>query len=236
MQHWTRWFGLDACKAGWCLVAWDGRRWQLDILTHIAQLPLTHDSLALIDIPIGLPEQRGRECDKQARQRLSPYRHSSVFNTPCRAAVYCDDYQLANQLNRQYLDTGLSKQSFNISAKIRQVDTWLRQQHISNLREAHPEVCFAALNQGLPMRYNKKTEAGQTERLSLLSHNAKWAQACLQQARQRYPNKQLATDDVLDAIVLCVSASFPLQCLPAVEQRDNCGLRMEIVYPASKSA
>ena len=79
--------------------------------------------LILVDIPIGLRQNGNLErlCDKEARKVLGN-RKSSVFPVPCRNAVYQSTYQEASSINFQLTGKYISKQSWFISGRIRQVD------------------------------------------------------------------------------------------------------------------
>lgn len=124
--------------------------------------------MALIDIPIGLSDHSERVCDIEARQILKPKRHSSVFLTPVRAATYAESYEEACRINFAATGKKISKQAWNILPKVREIDAFTREFPGVALREAHPEVCFRALNSKTACSYNKKSSAGIGERLSIL--------------------------------------------------------------------
>src|SRR5262245_49047738 len=89
--------GLDGCRKGW-VAAWidtDGRR-GFDIISDVASA--NGAALAMIDIPIGLPESGYRAVDQAARNVLGRAR-SRVFlgaRRPLLAFVESDDYARAN--------------------------------------------------------------------------------------------------------------------------------------------
>jgi predicted RNase H-like nuclease len=116
-------------------------------------------SLILIDIPIGLRNGGAleRRCDKEARKRLGPKRGAGVFPMPCRAALKADSYEEASEINREHTGRKLSKQSWGILLKIRQVEELVAGDAgaRARIRESHPEVCFLALA-GYPMEYRYK--------------------------------------------------------------------------------
>jgi predicted RNase H-like nuclease len=128
------------------------------------------------------------------------------------------------------------------------------------VREMHPEVAFWALNKKTVLTYKKKDPAGADERLAILS---RWypaaeecfywareqylvkevatddildamaaAEECFYWAREQYLVKEVATDDILDAMVGAVTAmQFPhLSTLPVMPMLDEERLPMEIVY------
>ena len=125
---------------------------------------------------------------------------------------------------------GISKQAWNITPKIREVDNWMTPRRQNRIFEAHPELAFAALNGGEPLP-SKKSEIGESARRRIL-HEHGFSQV-LDQARD-IPRRLAAIDDVLDAAVLCVVAQRIVQgtaeCLTDPGQRDAKNLAMEIWF------
>jgi len=235
----VNYIGIDGCRGGWFLLGLDEagdcifRR-----LARITELDayLNSARVVLIDIPIGLHGRHCEErlCDRQARAVLQPRRGASVFPAPSRCALPCEDYAQASQRNRDCTGRGLSRQSFALLPKIREVDDYLRQQRRrANLHEMHPEVCFWALNQQTPMYFNKKTSDGYEERVAVLSQHFPRARAVIDQALLQYRRAVLARDDIVDALVGAITARHAraLCRFPDTPQHDETGLPMEIVYP-----
>jgi predicted RNase H-like nuclease len=213
----------------------EGGRADLQVVPDFASvLTATAEALlVLIDMPIGLCEQGERPCEAGARALLRPFRHSSVFPVPVQAAVYAAEYREALRINREATGKGFSIQSFHITPKIAEVDRIMQMRPAlqTRIRESHPELCLAALNGGRPMAHSKKSSEGRQERLDLLTRYLPAAAETLQ-ARVR----GAAPDDLLDALVLAVSAQAGLQCglrTTAPAQFDAHGLAMEIVYPVT---
>lgn len=231
--------GSDGCKAGWFLVILhsDGR-WKTEVQPDARSLWKTHSDAALIltDIPIGLPWQKVpvRACDIEARRLLGHPRGSSVFPAPVRVALKARDYLAACQLNEAEVGKRLSSQCHKICGKIRQMDELLRRAGSARtrIREVHPEVCFWALNNQQPMRHRKKSALGFDERLRLLQRVFPRTNDIVAQALDQFLRKDVARDDILDALVAAVTALKPeaLASLPEPGQTDACGLPMEIVY------
>jgi predicted RNase H-like nuclease len=118
--------------------------------------------------------------------------------------------------------------------KIREVDTFLRAREDARgkIREVHPEVCFWGLS-GSPMRHNKKTSAGFSERRDLLMGLYPHTEAIVGDALEKWFRKEVAKDDVLDALAAAVTGYLgadSLKTLPATPERDGIGLPMEMVY------
>ncbi|MCD9197352.1 DUF429 domain-containing protein [Aeromicrobium wangtongii] len=182
--------GVDGCRSGWVGVRWDGT---CDVLlaATIDELVASAgpvDAIA-IDIPIDLPSGTPREAERLARRRL-PGRASTVFNAPAHVVLDAPDYPAANAANKAALGLGLSKQTWHLVPKIRDVDQWLRTRPAVPVVEAHPEICFAAMNGGV-LFDGKTTAAGEALRRSLLS-----AHGLDVEAERR---SGVAVDDVLDA-------------------------------------
>ena len=118
-----------------------------------------------IDMPIGLPDGWDRAADRAARRYLGR-RSSTVFPTPPRDLLGASTYAEANALARARFGKGLTKQSFNLFPKIREVDRLLTGQQVDRLVEIHPECAFTAMaGRALPP---KRTPEGASARLALL--------------------------------------------------------------------
>ncbi len=234
--------GIDGCRVGWFVLKL-GTNNGCEFFTcsdiSSAVHEISNSCLTLIDIPIGLVDEQPfeRTCDLEARRLLKGGRASSVFQVPCRAAVYSGTYDQANSENRQRTGRGISKQSWFIAPKIREVDRLLQDhdQYRGRIRESHPELCFRALNGGVIMMHSKKTREGRQERLAVLKPYLPQSEALFLAASQQFPRKALALDDILDAMVLAVSSRLsggqPLT-LPERPPFDANQLPMEIVYPS----
>ncbi|HKJ18225.1 MAG TPA: DUF429 domain-containing protein [Xanthomonadales bacterium] len=237
MTRSLKYFGIDGCKAGWFYVALrDNDNYQFGILKHFNEIDqfLARSELILVDIPIGLPSasQPERVCDKEARKMISP-RGSCVFPAPTRSALNKQAYKEGSEENFRVLGRRLSKQTWNISPKIKEVDDYLRSRKPgSKIREMHPEVAFCSLNKGIPMKCAKKTPAGVKERLAVLKEHWSLTETCYTDAIEHYLRREVARDDVLDALVGAVLACRPndLSMLPARPSIDDQGLPMQIIY------
>lgn len=233
--------GVDGCKAGWFYFRREGQTITHGIVRRIHDLAdtLPDGARVLIDIPIGLIDRgaAGRRCDREARKLLGAPRASSVFSAPCRAVLEARSYEDAKRLSLAAIGKMLSKQAFLITPKIREVDQFLRNRGAALvLREVHPEVCFWALNGRKAILVRKKDPAGFAQRLDLLSACVPDARALVADALNAYPRKEVARDDVLDALVALVVASTAdadLASVPRIPESDSQGLPMEIVFTES---
>ncbi|MDR3564559.1 MAG: DUF429 domain-containing protein [Negativicutes bacterium] len=236
--------GIDSCKKtgkyqGWSvfwLDAYGGYGFGVypsikDIVAEYSDA----DSM-LIDIPVGLPENEQDNAarpDRELRSRLKG-KASSVFNTPCRQAVYCRDKQEAKAVNVQFLRKSLSEQSLGFASKIKEVDLFLAEnpQYVDRLRESHPEYVFALLNDGKPLTSKKTERTGVEERKMVLGRYFPQTEKALGEIMVQYPRRLL--DDFIDAMVLAVSGLLGMKngfdTIPKQPQRDRRGLPMEVVY------
>ncbi len=198
--------GADACPAGWFVTVIDGGDVSTDMYESFERLRHEHTGAhhVLVDIPIGLPTDERRRCDEAARELLG-CRGNSVFYSPSEGAIECTDYDEANDTHREDLGHGLSQQAYHISDKIREVRSAVGSQYDGNVRESHPELCFAALN-GQPIAYSKSSDSGQSLRLELLGETLNDAKAIYGDVRDRRPLTEVGRDDILDAMVLAVAA------------------------------
>lgn len=234
--------GIDGCKGGWIYIGLDDNGSSFGVVKTIKELTLCQDDDAryLIDIPIGLVDAgTERECDRLSRRLLGQGRGSSVFPSPTRQAIYCNDYPEASALNHKFTGRKLSKQSWAISAKIRELDELLESNPSlkGKIREVHPELLFYGLAGGKPMRWSKRTPEGFLERLELLDSVFPEAKNLFTHIRESTKPSIVAADDILDAMAAAVSGSNPdylMQTIPIDPPRDQRGLPMEMVYPVSQ--
>ncbi|MBC7633269.1 DUF429 domain-containing protein [Aeromicrobium sp.] len=189
--------GVDGCKIGWVGVVWDGSTAVLVAPTIDRLVALAGDVEAVaIDIPIGLPIDEPRVAERLARKEL-PGRASTVFNAPASAVLEAGDYHAANASNRAALGLGLSKQTWYLVPKIREVRDWIATGPGVPLIESHPEVCFAAMNGGVLID-GKTTADGEAYRRRLLADHG------LAVVAER--RRGVAVDDILDAAATAWSA------------------------------
>ena len=163
--------GIDGCKYGWVAVSMKSDT--ADLFKSLADLInfYPEDSMFMIDMPVGLAnvDLKERNCETIARKILSKKRKPSLFSVPCRESIYASTYEEANQINREIIEKGISKQSWGIVQKIREVDQLLQNNRslVHKIKESHPEVAFHFLNSQKSMEYNKKTAEGHQERLQV---------------------------------------------------------------------
>jgi predicted RNase H-like nuclease len=185
--------GLDACRGKWLAVVLDGNGFVGAHIHADAAALISHwpDVVGIgVDIPIGLPEEPGREADRAAREFVGA-RRSSVFPTFPREVLTSPTYEDAKRLSFANGWPMPSLQSYGMRRRILEIDTLARQDE--RIIEVHPEVSFRELF-GQPLAA-KRTVAGVSERRSAL------AAAGIEMPELPYP-----IDDVLDAAVVAWTA------------------------------
>lgn len=223
--------GIDGCRMGW-LAAWlngdSALQWTLSARWH--DLNLEAAAMIAVDMPIGLAPCGPRACDIAARRLLPTPRKSSVFPPPRRYMLACSSWQDAHAAGKATEGVGLSRQAWNITPKIRELDEAIAPADQSRIREVHPELVFNRLADGRPLP-PKRTAAGHAARLRLLGAAGVPG---LAETMPTVPKSAVARDDVLDAAACALAAQAMRRGaatrLPACPPRDERGLRMEIWF------
>ena len=230
-----KYVGVDGCKAGWVAVGLgDGNESCVKVFGN-GEFPSLLDHfkdarVVLVDMPIGLHEcgkTRSRACDGKARKKLGAKRQSSVFSTPSRQflnMVMAKEWERKDASNWSHKKWGrkVNAQEFGIFRKIHEIDNALPSDKrvSSNVREAHPEVCFWALNGGntkSAMSHKKSKPLGfwqrfRVARLSLQKVSDIDVVAVFEKARREESRKtKVADDDILDALALAITAKLGCQ-------------------------
>jgi len=243
----SRFIGIDGSKGAWFAAVLDstGIGFLREKRLRVLLWPFRQSDIALIDIPIGLPESRGgfRECDRLARERLGPRRRSVFLPLVRPALTAAGDPREVMRLHHEIAGKGIPIQCANIASYMRDADETLRtlSEDAVRPRECHPELAFWSLADARPMQYAKRTKLGIEERLQVLALHAKhpneFAEA-FGRARDDFARKQVAEDDILDALALAALARAGqerLRTLPEFPPADAHGLPMEIVYLPPRS-
>jgi predicted RNase H-like nuclease len=233
--------GVDGCPDGWVAVAYTDTEFVgAQFHPTVRALWETHRSAdrILVDVPIGLraASSEPRRCDTEARSRLSPHRHHSVFPTPVRAAAHEQTYEAAKATQEARTDGSLNRQSWGIAPNIAETDRLLKESPAARdrIRESHPELCFWAFA-GRPMRYSKTAEQRRAywERVGVLRERDPDVYDHLWTATEQLDNGAISTDDLVDAFAVALTArgdATGLQTVPETPDHDEEGLPMEIVY------
>ena len=227
--------GIDWMKGYWLAAEMRGDDVSLQRYENIGDAcdAYVHADAVLIDIPIGLPENRREDLlrpDRVARAMLSPKRKSSIFPVPCRQAVYAGNESEAKRLNADILGRNMSQQAYGFTKTIRQVDAYLQENPTwkNRLLESHPEVAFQLLNNGIGLLHSKHSEAGIEERIGILHKHGVDSMPLLKEVslKQR--------EDVLDALCLALSAQLGCQygfrTIPSQAHCDKRGIHMKMTF------
>lgn len=250
--------GVDGCRDGW-VVAWgrlndrDEARAMCRVARDFASV-VEHVCAAgggrvviAVDMPIGLADRAepgGRAVDRAAR-RLLKGRGSSVFSAPARGVLHAATYIEALRTSRgsDASGVGLSRQTWNIVPKIREVDAW---SHAGDPRvrvhEVHPELSFAAMNARhaaseanepaavIPLAHAKHSVKGMRQRRALL--HACGLGEWLDEALRDRERSACGPDDVIDAFACLWTAARIMRrrALPADPNphRDAMGIECQI--------
>ena len=198
--------GIDGCKNGWIAISSYPFSFENAKVSYINDLNrldflFPNSSTFLIDIPIGLKNDRGpRLCDVYAKKFLG-LRKNSIFIPPCKDALLANSYEDANRTNKSKTGKGLSKQAWFLSKKIKEAENQVKAG--THLKEGHPECSFTALMGSSP-KASKKTLKGLFERINALT---KLGFNLCYLADQVSSSIDASADDLLDAAILCWSAS-----------------------------
>jgi predicted RNase H-like nuclease len=224
--------GVDGTRRGWIAVLCDEqlKNTKSLFMYHLAELPRDL-GLVAVDIPIGLPRSGPRKADTLARERLGQPRGRSVFPCPVRSALDAREWKDACVRAEGIDGRRVTKQSFGIFPKIREVDLLLRTQCWARrlIREVHPELSFA-LWAGTPMKHRKKSALGRIERQELIA--AAFGENAFGLAQESVRGHGVASDDLADAFAAAWTASRILgrtaSLFPGDEEVDDVGLAMQI--------
>lgn len=231
--------GVDGCPAGWiaAFVRPRGGDVAVKLFARFADVA-AGAAIVAVDMPIGLPERAGaggRAAENAVRPLLGA-RQSSVFSVPSRAAVYAADYAEACRvaLATSEPPRKVSKQLFNLTPKIREVDTVLRADAALAARtyEVHPELAFWRLNGGKPLTEPKKVKSRCYEPGLALRRDLLIAAGIAADTVNASPPKGAGPDDLLDALA-CAAIARRLhggnaEPFPTPPPRDAHGLPMAI--------
>ncbi|WGK64501.1 DUF429 domain-containing protein [Croceiramulus getboli] len=199
--------GIDGCKGGWLLVLQVENEHEAHILHTINELEdqVKWQGRFLIDMPIGLTGPSYTRTIEALMRKQLPGRAATVFNAPTRKAIYATNKEEGRRLNIERTGKSISEQSWNISGKIRELDTFLRSTERKDigLHESHPELCFRYLH-GEVVGSRKSTPEGIEQRLQILERFEPNIRESYTRILHQFPRKQVKRDDIVDALCLCI--------------------------------
>jgi predicted RNase H-like nuclease len=178
----------------------------------------TFSTIAL-NAPVGyIDEARGgRTCDRMARALLGR-RGSTVHNAPTRANLFEETI---------VEDDGLDAITNILLRRYREVAAEMAPYRQRTVFEVHPELSFFQLNEDVPLRWSKKTEAGLEERAALLRKRIPGVERVLE------TELDVQTSHMVDAAAILWTARRIFARagtrIPTDPEWDEQGLRMELV-------
>lgn len=189
---------------------------------------IVRSSLTFIDMPVGLvsgemireksidPElaqHREFAVRKMLMQKLPKSARSiaSIFPVPVAEAVYTDDYAKAREINKEIIGKSISKQSWNLIYRIKQIQTVIELLPgiVGNLLESHPETIFRLLHSlysDVPLP-SKSSQEGIDARINMLEDQLPGARDAFNITWDHLDRgTRIQKDDILDAMILAVDA------------------------------
>lgn len=216
--------GIDGFRLGWVGV-WlkDTGEQRFDYSSNLPGLLNAPFSMAMIDMPIGLPDHGHRACDREARSLLGP----AVFPGVRRNYWNFENQSQANKHYWENEEPGISAQLWAIRKKVREVDEFMTPARQHNLRETHPELIFFRLNNNVRLP-NKKTAEGRQRRIEILTTHGFTS---IEQWLLQRKGTGIGRDDLIDACACALVARRPSKKLPvAPTPVDTRGLLMEMWF------
>ena len=194
--------GLDGCLSGWAIAS---KNIKSDLIEFhlISQLDQLNDMfkqpyLIAIDMPVHLINLF-RSVDQKARVILGK-RASTVFNAPSINALKENNFQTASLINFELTGKKLSKQSFNLFNKIREVQNFKNSNPAIRIYESHPELAFMKLNENHVVLEKKKTAEGKIKRIKLLQ--SIFDSFDFENLRAKFNKNMIKNDDILDSFAM----------------------------------
>ncbi len=229
--------GIDVCNGKWVVVYISNKGFDVKKYGTIDEICRDYPNCNtyIIDIPIGLPESNKDIRPDSLVKKLLGRKGSSIFDAPCRQAIYAANKGEAREQNIKVMGKSLSEQSIGIAKAIKQVDEFLKNNPEWNnkLIESHPEFCFMKFNKDIPIYENKKTIDGQKQRLDILRQYYPHSDAVIEKFLSDVPYRK-KTDDVIDALCLAIMGkeikNKGLKTVPENSVQDSKGLIMQMVY------
>lgn len=231
------WVGAHYCGDSWLAVTFDADGHDhADVFDGIGDCWLRYEDVAeriLVDVPIGLPGDGDRECDRLARGLLGP-QASAVVSPPVPDAVRKRRYGVASRVHERQTGDPLSERAFAMSDAIAVLGDLLKEFPSASgvVAEANPELCYRAFA-GEPLERERATAGGYAERMRTLASLDRDAPPAVQSAAESVGGHDVAVIDVLDAMVLAYAAwpgGGDRYSLPEDPPTDADGNPMRLVY------
>jgi predicted RNase H-like nuclease len=229
--------GIDTCFGGWLGVLISEEKWVINVFKSLNDIVATWDDtdLFLVNLPIGLlnGSSKERNCDVEARKLLVSSNILDLPPVPCREAIYCSSFGVANIINKRLTGRQVPSRLWDVVDKIKDLDTFLNEnkEYREKFKECNCEIGFLVLA-GKPMRNSKAVLAGYNERRDVLKKVYPHIESILDYSIKNFRRKDLKTEDVLDATCLAVNGYIGLKQgflkMPDNPEYDNNGIKMQI--------
>lgn len=225
--------GIDGCKTGWFIFSLKENSYSYSVVKSIkeAEKELNLSDINFIDIPLGLENDKpARDCDMLLKKILGK-KSSTIFNAPVYPLLKCSTYEEACSLSQKKTGKKISLQTWYIIPKIRDANSFLQKcKNKDLLKEFHPETGFFLLNKKTHLQFSKKDKQGIAERIRILNKYID-AEKIFQEISSETLRKNVAKDDILDAMCCAVNAKFADKTftVPEISTLDKFGIKKEIV-------
>ena len=175
-----------------------------------------------IEVPIGYLEEHvagGRQCDREARRILGPRRGAAVRSAPAR-----------EQLERDSAESmaGLDAVTRKLMPRYRELAAEMAPYMQRQVYEVNAELSFFQLNEDQPLKFPKRTDAGQQERLELLANKIPGGDRITDVKLPNVPRGHMLDVAAFLWTARRVFAKAATR-IPEDPQWDESGLRMELV-------
>ena len=220
--------GVKPCSGGWLVAAA-----KLHGTTFAPEAPRVIETFVdVLDqrpgfaaIAVGVPigyldkfESGGRDCDREARRLLGFRRGSAVRSAPIRRQLEEESTNL----------DGLDAVTRKLLPRYREVAIEMQPYRQRTVYEVHPEISFFQLNDDVPLRWSKRTAAGQQERREILARRIPGGERIYDAKITRVPASHLLDVAAFMWTARRIFAKAAAR-IPMDPQWDEEGLRMEIV-------
>jgi predicted RNase H-like nuclease len=220
--------GVKPCAGGWLVAPA-----KLHGVTFAPEEPRVIDSFVdvldqrpafatiALNAPIGYLEKTtpgGRNCDRQARRMLG-HRGSAIASAPAHAQLE-EDFDGSEE--------GLDAITRALLPRYREVAAEMAPYRQRNVFEVTSELSFYQLNDDVPLRWPKRTAAGQDERRSILERKIPGCERIIEAKIPRVPTSHLLDVAAFMWTARRIFARAGVR-LPLDPEWDDTGLRMEFM-------
>lgn len=197
--------GVDGCKGGWLVATIEDGSLEFNLVRDLSPLFENTQARVLVDMPMGLPAHERRLCDLEARALLG-HRRSTLFPVATRPALYAPTYHECCEVNARLQGCRVSKQLWNLCAKIRHLDTIIRARADLHERvaEGHPELAFLRCSSNCAALPSKRTPEGLHQRVSVINQLLSTNVRDLIDSFLSHHARNATVVDCLDAAVLAL--------------------------------